>query len=311
LDGSSNSLELENCKNIELIENNYGTTKILKCGGNLDLKGTSSSINIKEFSGAAFIDANYSTIILNDIKKSVEVKSTSGTIKANTINGDFRIKANYSSIDANQVTGFVDVSSTSASIYVNSADGVSVISNYSTIDVKDIKGKNNKSIVLNGKSGTITLQDAVGNVKIDNDYGSVNMENVKGDIEIKNSSGSIRAKKITGDWLSNTRYSDVNVSELSAKKIRIDNRSNGVYLDLKTVPTDIDIKNEYGNVHVEMPSGFSGDLNAEVSYGDIDTNLPVKIKKLGSSAYSVSKVGNGSGRINIETKSANIELYEK
>ncbi len=311
LNGSSNNLELNNCRNIELIENNYGTTKMFRCGGSLNLKGSSSSIDIKEFSGSAFIDANYSTVVLGDIKKSVELKSSSGTLKASNINGNLRVKSNYSSIEANDITGFVDIASTSASIYVKSADGVNIISNYSTINVTDIKGKNHKSIVLNGKSGNIILENAVGNVKIDNDYGSVQMNNVKGDIEINNSSGSINAKKITGDWISNTRYSEVNVSELSAKKIRVENRSNGVYLDLKTVPNDVDVKNEYGNVHIDMPAGFSGELNAEVSYGDIDTNLPVKIKKLGSSAYSVSKVGNGSGRINIETKSANIELYEK
>ncbi|RJP72614.1 MAG: hypothetical protein C4539_03350 [Ignavibacteriales bacterium] len=311
LNGSSNSLELNNCKNIEVIENNYGTTKMYKCGGNLNLKGSSSTVTIKEFAGSAFVDANYSTIILGEIKKSVEVKSTSANIKASNIEGDFKTKANYSTIDVNDITGYVDIGSTSASIYVKSADGVSVNSNYSTISVSDIKGKNHKSITLNGKSGTITLEDAVGNVKIDNDYGSVQMNNVKGDVEISNSSGSINAKKITGDWISNTRYSEVSVSELSAKSIRMQNRSNGVYLDLKTTPSNVDIKNEYGGIHIDMPSGFSGDINAEVAYGDIDTNFPVKVKKLGSSAYAVSKVGNGSGRINLETKSANIELYEK
>ena len=80
------------------------------------------------------------------------------------------------------------------------------------------------------------------------------------------------------------------------------------------MPTFVNIKNEYADVNLDLPSGFGGDVDLNVSYGNLSTNLPsLKQKKLdnGSGAYGLRTVGNESVKIAIETKSANISVMQR
>jgi hypothetical protein len=91
----------------------------------------------------------------------------------------------------------------------------------------------------------------------------------------------------------------------------ITNSSNPVEVQLKSVPAHIDIKNQYGSASVSMPSGYVGEVSLEATYGQIECNLPIKVKSLGGGAYGTGKMGTGTGSINIETESGNIKLMQR
>ena len=60
-----------------------------------------------------------------------------------------------------------------------------------------------------------------------------------------------------------------------------------------------------------MPGGYSGEVNLSVEHGLISSNLSIEIKKTSSSQMVSAMVGRGNGKINIETKAANITLTQK
>jgi len=310
LNGKSNSLILRNCSSIARVENDYGTTLIENSGGRLDLNATSSTITINEFNGPIKIDANYSTVTVNRVSKHIIINDKSGKLDIEDISGDAKIDADYSTIALNSVKGFADISSKSATIRVRSVDGVQVRADYSTVKINDVKGIPGKPIIVNGQSGTLTLEDATGNVQIDNPYSTIDLARIKGNITIDSKSATIHADDIQGDWNSRTEYSSVTVRRITANDVKITNKSNPVSVQLKNVPSNIDIQNEYGNVAVHMPTGFSGDVDMYAEYGTVDTNFPIKHKSGRKSSYT-AKVGSGNGSITIETKSANIELIEE
>ena len=90
-------------------------------------------------------------------------------------------------------------------------------------------------------------------------------------------------------------------------------KSGKIDLKLKTPPSVIDIRNEYADVNVDMPTGFSGDVDLNVSYGSIHTNLQLEKEKSfdGGGGYAMGKIGSGHGKISLETKSANINLKQR
>jgi hypothetical protein len=73
----------------------------------------------------------------------------------------------------------------------------------------------------------------------------------------------------------------------------------------------MDIKNEYGDVTVTMPHGFSGNVELDAEYGSVNTNLNVRRKSSGSSGFATGTIGSGSGSIFIHAKSSDIELIEE
>ena len=310
LNGQSNALILRNCSSIARIENDYGTILIENSGGRLDLNAASSTVTINEFNGPLKIDANYSTVTVSRASKNIVINDKSGKLDIEDIAGDVKIDADYSTITLNNVKGFADISSESATIRARSVDAIQVQANYSTVKINGVRGIPGKPIIANGQSGTLTLENATGNVQIDNPYSSIDLARINGNITIDSKSATIHAEDIDGDWISRTEYSSVRVRRITANNVNITNNSNPVSVQLKNVPSNIDIRNEYGDVSVHMPTGFSGDIDMYAEYGTVDTNFPIKHKSGRRSSYT-AKVGSGNGSITIKTESANIELIEE
>ena len=309
--GSSNELSLRNCTLLQSVSNDYGTTTIHNSGGNLTLKGQSSTITVEDFDGALACDAPYAKLRFMRIKKPLTVRSQSGEVTIEDVRGDVTLASDYSPVSVTNVSGFADITSQSGTIKVRQVDGVRVKADYSRIEIARVTGKSNRDIIIEDQSGSVTLEDVVGNLRIDAPYSRIQMKDVKGNVRLSTQSGTVTGEDIAGDWDSKTEYSTVRVTGLAAKQVRATNSSNPLTFNLTTVPSSIHIQNEYANVAVNMPKGFGGDVNLDVEYGSIESNLPVKVRNKSNSGYAVGKVGVGSGSITIETMSGKISLMEK
>lgn len=309
--GRSNKLSVSNCRNLKVIENDYGNTEIQNSAGHLLLKNRSNNTDIKNFNGPLKIEADYSNLSIDDIGGKLIVESRSGTHNISNIKGDLNLNSHYSNITCENIGGFADIIARSGSVRVDKAAGVNINGDYCNIRVKAISGKTDRSMKITGRSGSVDIEELTGSIFIDNPYSGMDLRDIRGNVTITGRSASIRANRITGNWRSNTEYMSVNIRELSAKTIEITNRSNPVKLDLRSVPSDVNIKNEYGGVEIDMPQGFSGDVDVSVAYGEIETNLPVRFKKLGSSGYAAGRIGSGSGKLYIEARSGNVEVFER
>jgi DUF4097 and DUF4098 domain-containing protein YvlB len=309
--GTSNTLSLKNCSSVQEIENNYGKTTLEKCGGSLDLLGESSKITVEDFNGNGTIDANYSTITVRGVARPLTINSQSATIKVDDLQSSLNVHSDYSTITANKIAGMVDIRTSSGKVRVKEAEGLGLDADYSTVEASSISGKASKGIYVKGQSGKLTLEDAVGDLKIENPYSQIDLRRIKGSVELSTESGRVIAEDISGDWNSTSQYSTVIVRSLVGQRVVITNSSNPVEVQLKSVPTHIDIKNQYGSASVSMPTGYAGEVSLEATYGQIECNLPIKVKSLGGGAYGTGKMGAGTGSINIETESGNIKLMQR
>ncbi|MBI5472757.1 MAG: DUF4097 family beta strand repeat protein [Ignavibacteriae bacterium] len=309
--GSSNELTLRNCTSLEMIANDYGKTLIQNSGGNLTLTGQSGTISVENFDGAISCNAPYGKLRFSHIRKPLKVRSQSGEITIDDVQGNLNVASDYSPISIMNVAGFAEVQSQSGTITIRQVDGASVKSDYSKIELANVTGKANREIVIGNQSGSIAVADVVGNLRIDGAYSRITMNDVKGNVRVTSQSGSVAGENIDGDWDSETQYSSVRVSRLNAKQVRASNSSDPVKFDLTSVPNSISIRNQYADVAINMPRGFSGEVNLDVEYGTIASNLPINVKNKSNSAYAVGKVGSGSGLISIETTSGKISLMEK
>ncbi len=311
LDGVSNTLTIKNCSAVKRISNNYGKTTIDHSGGDLTLRGTSSTVTILNFNGKARIDADYSTVTISGMQQGVTLSDQSGKIKLDDIGGNVTLDANYSTVTIKNVAGFTDINSSSGTIHVSTVDGIGVDAKYSSIEIDGVSGKAGKNIRVRGQSGNCTLTNAVGNVFIDDPYSTIVLKDITGNVNLSSKSSGITAMNVSGNWDSQTEYCKLKLRKLSAGTIAITNRSDAVDLGLSEAPDSLSIENEYGDVSVRMPRGFSGSIDLRSEYGSVDSNFPLKSKSHGNSDLASGNVGSGKGMIIIETKSGNIELFEE
>ncbi len=309
--GKSNTLSLRTCTTLKRIENDYGTTVIENSGGDLDLSGVSSEITIEKFDGPVTIEANYSTIVLRDIMKSVRIGSQSGRITIEQVGGNCTVRSDYTTISVSAVKGIADIRTQSGSLRVENVDGLIIDAPYTKVEARSVTGKASKDVTVRGQSDSMILEDIQGNIVLDSPYSQLTLQKIRGSVDLGTQSGRVTANDIIGDWKSQTDYSSVRIRGLKAKTVSLRNKSNPIEIELLSVPSSIDIINEYGAVTVSVPKGFSGDIQLDAEYASIETDFPIRSKKSGSSAYAVGKVGTGNGSITIETKSGNITLTEK
>ena len=309
--GKNNTLSLRDCENLRRVTNDYGETTVESSGGNLDLSGTSSTVTVMKFKGAASLEANYSTIKITDVARDATVRCQSGKITASGIGGNLSVKADYSTITVQDVKGHVNVETKSGTLRMRNAGGMTVDAPYTTVEATDITGTSGKSASLSDQSGSVTLENLTGDLLLDCPYTTVSLTKISGAVDLSGKSSTITAREIGGDWKSATEYSTLRLKALKSGKVTITNKSNGVDVELVTVPKIVNIRNEYASISVTMPSGFSGDVDLEAEYGRVETNLPVRVRNRDASGLAIGKVGTGTGTITLETKSGNIELEQR
>lgn len=308
--GRANEIKLENCSDIRRISNNYGNTAIYNCGGKLDLESRSNKVKIESFNGEAFIDAQYSEIKIKNITSHLKLNTRSANVLIEKVNGNCKVSGDYSTITISDVKGMVDVEDRSGNVEIVNSGGVNFNGPYSRLGIETVSGSAANDLKITNRSGSIKLKNVIGNIFIDDSYSNMEFINITGDVDLTSRSGKIIGKNIEGSWSSKTQYSRITIDGLRADFINIVNRSEPIVLQLKSIPNQIEIKNDYGNVDLSMPQDFSGDVSLSATHGDINTSFPLSYKNKGSVTTAKGKVGTGSNKLKIETRSGNITIKD-
>jgi len=307
----SGQVDVRSCAHLERITNDYGTTVLEKSGGQLSLENRSGRVDIKTFDGSLHIKAPYSTVNAENVTGGADVESQSGAVSLLTIGADIVVDAPYSTIVAEHVKGSANITGKSGSVRVTDVEGLRVDAPYSTIDADEVKGMAGELVIITGQSGRIALKQIGSGVDVQSPYTNIDLTDISGEVRLGTKSGTVRASNIKGNWTSLTEYSRITVSDLSAQKVLVENKSGGVEIDCKTVPDAVEIVNQYADVRLDVPKGLDANVRLKAEYGAITSDLSVNVEQMGSGAIAMGKVGGGKGSVSIETKSGNIRVREK
>ncbi|MBI9072470.1 MAG: DUF4097 family beta strand repeat protein [Melioribacteraceae bacterium] len=312
LSGNGNEILLRNCGNLQEINNNYGDIQIENSEGQLNLETRSSVLKIDKFAGELDIKADYSDLYVNNIDGECKIGSRSGTIKIKDVTKDLDIHSPYSDMEINNIGGMTTIVTRSGNIYCNNVGGVKIDAPYSECDLSKITGTASDKMDVIIKSGNLNITDAKGDLNVDDSYSNFRLNNIGGNISIITQSSSIDAKNIRGDIEIEAQYSNIDFKKITANNVKISNKSNVTLLDLDKVPNNVKIISEYGEVKIRMPEGYEGTVDLTAEYSEIRTDIPVKIKKLGSSMIGIGSIGSESNnKIEISTMSGNINIITK
>jgi hypothetical protein len=64
----------------------------------------------------------------------------------------------------------------------------------------------------------------------------------------------------------------------------------------------------YGSIEFVAPPGFAGQVDLATSYGSIKTDLPITITGELTKKRLSGRIGEGKGRLRLETKSGSVNL---
>jgi lia operon protein LiaG len=194
-----------------------------------------------------------------------------GDLAASDVNGDIRLDASSGHVTADRMRG---------SLLVDTGSG--------NVEVSDVEGTE-----LNIDTGS-------GDVRVT----TANSEN----ITIDTGSGNVTGTGLTATDLSvDTGSGSIELTSVRASRLNMDTGSGDVDVELESDTNDIVVDTGSGNITIAVPSGFGSAVNLSTSSGDVETDLEIQVTRR-NQEHLVGRIGDGQGRMTIETGSGNVRL---
>jgi len=164
---------------------------------------------------------------------------------------------------------------------------------------------------LDTGSGSVSVTDAQGDVNLDTGSGSVTIAGIRGQtLRMDTGSGSIQGADIdVGDLKADVGSGGVKLERVRASRIVVDAGSGGTELELLSNVEQLKVDAGSGGVTVRLPASQSANVDIETGSGGIDTDFAVQVTRF-EQRHMVGKIGDGRGRIRIESGSGHVRLLK-
>ncbi|MCK4771824.1 MAG: DUF4097 family beta strand repeat protein [Candidatus Latescibacteria bacterium] len=167
-------------------------------------------------------------------------------------------------------------------------------------------------LLVDTGSGRVTVNDAEGDVDIDTGSGRVDLSGITGDeLRVDTGSGRVKGNRIEVRHIDiDTGSGGINIERVQGRDIRLDTGSGSVELDLMSNIRSLVIDTGSGGVTVHVPSTLGADIEIDVGSGGISVDVPIEYFKK-TRTYIRGQIGDGNGRIYIDTGSGSVRIYPR
>jgi hypothetical protein len=166
------------------------------------------------------------------------------------------------------------------------------------------------SLHVDTGSGAVEIRDAAGSVLVDTGSGGVSLIDFTGsDLSIDTGSGGVKLASVEASHHLHvdTGSGSVEVVDARSPRVSIDTGSGRVYLRLGANVDDLVVDTGSGSVTVEAPATLDATVRMETGSGGLDVDFPMRLIRRESDTLQ-GTIGNGRGRIMLETGSGRIRL---
>jgi hypothetical protein len=162
---------------------------------------------------------------------------------------------------------------------------------------------------LDTGSGEVEVADAEGELDLDVGSGGVRLANVRASrLVVDAGSGSLTGEGITATTLRlDLGSGGARLSRVSSGDIDLDSGSGEVELDLAGDVSKLSIDSGSGSVTLTVPPTLGATLDIDTGSGGIESDVPITVTRRSQSRLE-GKIGDGEGRIRIESGSGEVRL---
>lgn len=194
----------------------------------------------------------------------------------------------------------------SGNIAVTGVNGpVSSTTGSANISLSNVAG----DVQAHSGSGTISLASIQGQVHATTGSGDIAIASVHGDVRIQTGSGVIRIASPAGAVVASTGSGSMSVAD-AMEDLRL--RSGSGNIAVTGDPqggTYWDFHTSSGNVALQVTPKASFRFYAKTNSGDIDAAIPVVMEGTAGKHALRARIGDGKGRVEVETSSGNVALH--
>ncbi|MGH7578621.1 MAG: DUF4097 family beta strand repeat-containing protein [Gemmatimonadales bacterium] len=160
-------------------------------------------------------------------------------------------------------------------------------------------------------AGTVRVSGAQGSLHVDTGSGPVEVSGFSGaDLSIDTGSGGVTGSRLeAGEIHIDTGSGDIELTEVTAPAIALETGSGRVGADLRGPVRELAVETGSGDVSVRAPASLAASVELETASGAIETDFPLQVTRH-SRDHVVGRIGDGAGRVAIETGSGDVRLLK-
>lgn len=161
-------------------------------------------------------------------------------------------------------------------------------------------------------SGDVKVSDAEGDVNVDTGSGDVTLNGVRGgDVGIDTGSGDVTGTTVGARSLKiDTGSGGVHLVGLSSADVTLDTGSGDIELEVDATLHSFHAETGSGDVKLRAPASLGAEVDFETSSGEIRSDFDVAVTRR-EEDHLVGRIGDGRGRMSIDTGSGDVTLTRK
>lgn len=166
------------------------------------------------------------------------------------------------------------------------------------------------NLTIDAGSGGASVRDASGgNVSVETGSGGIEVDQVAGgSCKFDTGSGGLTGGRVACDDLTiDAGSGSVRLADVKSARVKADAGSGGITLGLLLAPRDLSVDAGSGGVTVGLPSNTGADVDIETGSGGIESDFPLTVDRV-ERHHVRGRIGDGTGRIRIESGSGSVRL---
>jgi lia operon protein LiaG len=170
---------------------------------------------------------------------------------------------------------------------------------------KQTKGR----LDLDTGSGRVEVSDAQGDVSLDTGSGGVTLARIKGpSLLLDAGSGGVSGTDLDVERLDlDVGSGGTELARVRAQDIKIDAGSGHTDIGIVSDVRSLDVDTGSGGVTLRIPESLGAEVDIDTGSGGIDTDFPIQVTRR-SRTHLTGTIGDGKGRIRIDTGSGGVRL---
>lgn len=168
----------------------------------------------------------------------------------------------------------------------------------------------NGELLVDAHSAPVTASGTTGTLVVDVGSGPVHVSGAEGSLNVDTGSGSVEVSGFRGGELSiDTGSGDIALTAVTSPVLLLETGSGSVGADLRGPVRQLAVETGSGDISVRAPASLAAEVEIETASGGIETDFSLQVTRH-SRDHLVGQIGNGTGRVAIETGSGDVRLLK-
>ena len=288
------------------VDNAYGIVRV-EGVKEATVRNRHGELYASDIQGPCTLETSYEDLVAQKIRGECRITNSHGDVRAVSVAGDLWIETSYAQVRVEDAGQKADIRGSHNDVDARRVQGaVLVETSYEKVFLSDVG-----PAAVTAQHSAVTVENVRGDLDVRTSYEEVLATGVQGRFLVDAHNASVSATGIVGSEISvKTSYENVELADFSAE-VTVVLRNGNVTLKPLDLKHGMDVRNEYGTVHLAWPAGESARLEARSKGGEIEWGLPEKPDVEQTNGVSLIKAftaNSGSPLIYLSTTYENIRI---